>query len=76
VSSRHSGVISNDKDKLLQKALTSQLRVANRYSILEEIATEESRVINTAVGHNVVVPTWKKFVSKPGRTKCAKYCYW
>jgi hypothetical protein len=63
VSSRHSGVISNDKDKLSQKVLTSQLIVANRYSVLEEIATEESRVIHTAVGHNVVVDTTGKNVS-------------
>jgi hypothetical protein len=54
VSSRHSGVISNDKAKLLQKALTSHLTVASRYSVLEEIATEESLVINTAMGHNVI----------------------
>jgi hypothetical protein len=45
VSSRHSGVISNDKDKLLQKALTSQLIVANRYSVLEEIARLTSPVL-------------------------------
>jgi hypothetical protein len=72
VSSRHSGVISNDKDKLLQKALTSQLLVANHYSVLKETATEESRVIHTAVGHNVVADTLhgKKSVFKPGRTKC------
>jgi hypothetical protein len=57
VSSRHNGVISNDKNKLSQKVLTSQLIVANRYSVLEEIATEESRVIHTVVGHNVIVDT-------------------
>jgi hypothetical protein len=74
VNSRHSGVISNDKDKLLQKALTSQLIVAIRYSVVEEIATVESCVIHTAVGHNVVVGTihGKKSVYKSGRTKCAK----
>jgi hypothetical protein len=74
VSSRHSGVICNNKDKLLQKVLTSQLIVANRYSVLKEIATEESHVNHTAVGHKVVVDTLhgKKSVYKSGRTKCAK----
>jgi uncharacterized protein (UPF0147 family) len=57
VSVRHSGVISKDKDKLLQKALSSQLIVANRYSVLDEIATEEGSAIHTATGYNVVLDT-------------------